>query len=112
MADPFGRPGTPFGRPDRPEISNAAPTFKGTALPEIDSRQANESGVQPFLRPMLAKRLLNLATWPPVSITRCTPVHAGWDFGSMSRRMVSPALPAQDRVLNLVRSVMMMLISW
>ncbi len=45
-----------------------------------------------FLMPSPANFLLNFATWPPVSIMRCTPVQAGCDFGSMSRRSVSPCL--------------------
>jgi regulator of CtrA degradation len=46
-----------------------------------------------FLIDMPWKRLLNLASWPPLSIRRCTPVQAGCDFGSMSRCKVSPGLP-------------------
>src|SRR6185295_13542976 len=36
----------------------------------------------------------------------CPPVHAGCDFGSMSRRSVSPGLPQVVRVVNSVPSVM------
>ena len=44
--------------------------------------------------PKLPKRLLKRASWPPVSSRRCwPPVQAGCDFGSMSRRSVSPSLP-------------------
>jgi cholesterol transport system auxiliary component len=50
------------------------------------------SGPQP-LRPMPLKRLLNFATWPPLSTRRCWPVHAGCDFGSMSRRREAPGSP-------------------
>ena len=40
------------------------------------------------------KRRLKRANWPPVSSSRCCPpVQAGCDFGSMSRRSVSPSLP-------------------
>jgi hypothetical protein len=47
----------------------------------------------PFFNPIPANFLLNFATWPPESIIRCWPVQAGCDFGSMSSRSVSPALP-------------------
>ena len=44
--------------------------------------------------PRSLNRLLNFATWPPVSTSRCCPpVQAGWVLGSMSSFTVSPALP-------------------
>jgi hypothetical protein len=62
----------------------------GTA---VNSPPPGRTGYWPFFSPMPANFLLNLATWPPVSIMRWIPVQAGCDFGSISRRMVSPALP-------------------
>src|SRR5882724_896356 len=63
-------------------------------------------------RPMLWNRFWNLTSWPPESTRRWTPVQAGCDLGSMSRRMVSPALPMVERVLKLLPSVITTLISW
>ena len=42
----------------------------------------------------------------------CPPVQAGCDFGSMSRRIVSPSLPQVVRVVNSVPSVIMILMVW
>ena len=78
----------------------APSTWRGGGGPDPVRRMAGrrrrataEAASATFLMPSPAKRLLNLATWPPVSMMRCTPVHAGCDFGSMSRRSVSPSLP-------------------
>src|SRR6185436_15590930 len=62
--------------------------------------------------PIAEKRFLNLASWPPVSIRRWTPVQAGCDLGSISSRMTSPALPQVDLVSNSVPSVMTTLMVW
>ena len=44
--------------------------------------------------PKFWKRRLKRASCPPVSSSRCwPPVQAGCDFGSISRRSVSPSLP-------------------
>src|SRR4029077_15050073 len=60
--------------------------------------------------PKFPKRLLKRASWPPVSSSRCwPPVQAGCDFGSMSRRSVSPSLPQVVRVVNSVPSVITIL---
>src|ERR1043166_6904381 len=67
---------------------------------------------KPFTSAMPAKRFLNLDSWPPRSTSLEMPVQAGWVLGSISRRMVSPALPQVERVSNSVPSVMMTLIGW
>lgn len=63
-------------------MENAAPRFKGTAFLKslflsLGDRPFRQSLAGYFRMPRPANFLLNLATWPPVSIIRCTPVQAG-----------------------------------
>src|SRR6185436_3748351 len=63
-----------------------------------------------FLAPMPANFFWKRESRPPRSSNCCwPPVQAGCDFGSMSRRRMSPSLPQVVRVVNSVPSVIMIL---
>src|SRR5580704_14261739 len=73
-------------------------------------RPANQSRY--FLRKP-SNFLLKRDSRPPRSSSCCwPPVHAGCDFGSISRCSVSPGLPQVERVVNSVPSVMRTLMVW
>jgi deoxycytidine triphosphate deaminase len=65
-----------------------------------------------FLSVSPPKRLLKRATWPPWSILRVPPVHAGCDLGSISSAIVSPSLPQVERVWKVVPSVICTVMKW
>ena len=84
-------------------IANDRPlyvSYKGEALFPVfvDYPEEKFGGFLPqtdYRDPVIAQEIEanGFAIWPPVSTTRCWPVQAGWDFGSMSSRSVSPGLP-------------------
>ena len=86
-----------------PEIVSLKSGFKrifGTLLRRVPGGPLNRtgrparSGYCSRRGPKFWKRRLKRASWPPVSSRRCwPPVQAGCDFGSISRRSVSPSLP-------------------
>src|SRR5438309_9527783 len=62
--------------------------------------------------PVMPKRSLKRCTRPPRSTLWRTPVHAGWVFGSISRRICAPSLPQVDLVSKVVPSVITTVILW
>src|SRR5215472_223498 len=89
--------------------------FLAAALPLAGAAASGLAPLDLTPAPMLLvmpKRSLKRCTRPPRSTFWRTPVQAGWVLGSMSRRMVAPALPQVDRVSKLVPSVMTTVILW